>query len=326
MDEFIRKNIIKEKVIMFWNWKKRITPFDEGFLDVGDGHKIHYIQVGNPKGEVVLRFHGGPGGELKIPKDNAIDLKKYRLVLFSQRGCGLSKFDDLLKNNTTNHLVEDAKKLLTYLKINEKIILYGGSFGSTLALLFAIKYKKNVKLMLLNAIFLGRKKDIDWPETEMARLYPDLIETMKNLAGKDGLRKYFKEKIHSEKYKDIQEALKYYGSYEYNLGKLNPDFSETPAITDKAINSLKIYLKYNENNMFLEENEIMNNIKKIKDIPTLIVHNRLDLTCPVDAAWELHKKLPQSKLIINPDIGHWSKNLKERLRKEINIFLNKVKV
>jgi proline iminopeptidase len=182
------------------NWFKReVKPFDEGFCDVGDGHEIHYMQFGNPKGMPVLCFHGGPGGSAKPSHASGFDLKKYRVILFSQRGCGKSKFKNLLLENTTPQSVKDAYILLKHLRINAKVIVAGGSFGSTLALLFAIEYPQKVKSLLLHAIFLARRKEIDFPYKEMFLFYPEVKSEFERLAGQKNITQFFKEKIFSEK-------------------------------------------------------------------------------------------------------------------------------
>ena len=307
------------------NWFKReVKPFDECFCDVGDGHEIHYMQFGNPKGMPVLCFHGGPGNTSKLKANDAFDLKKYRLIVFSQRGCGQSKFKNLLFENTTPQSVKDAYILLKHLRVNAKVILSGGSFGSTLALLFAIEYPQKVKALLLNSIFLGRKKEIDFPYKEMFLFYPEVKAEFERLAGQKNITQFFKEKIFSEKYKDIQLALQYYGGYEYQLGEMMPSFKKAPPVTDQAINKLKIFITYELNNMFLKEDFILKNVHKIKQLPCLIVHNRFDFCCPVENAWALHKKLPTSKLVINEDYNHWSPKLKARCKKERTEFLKKI--
>ena len=307
---------------LFSIFKKEIKPFDEGFCDVGDGHEIHYMQFGNPKGIPVLLFHGGPGGQAKsAPK--SYDLKKYRVIVFSQRGCGKSKFKDLLEENTTPNSVKDAYLLLKYLKIHSRVIVGGGSFGATLALLFALEYPQKVRALVLNAVFLGRKKDIDFPYKEMFLFYPEAKAEFERLAGQKSIDSFFKEKIFSEKYKDIQMALQYYGAYEYQLGNMQLNFKTAPAITDQKINSLKIFLTYVQNNLFIKEDVILKNIDKIKNIPTLIVHNRFDFCCPVESAWLLHKKMRRSTLVINEDYKHSSSKLKKRLEKEVEPFLKK---
>lgn len=308
----------------FFKWfKKDPLPFDEGYCDVGDGHSIHYMQFGNKKGIPVLCFHGGPGGGIRNRTAARFDLKKFRVVLFSQRGCGKSKFKNLLEENTTLNSVKDAYILLRHLKINSRVVLAGGSYGSTLALLFALEYPQKVRAMVLNSIFLARQADIDFPYAEMFKFYPDVKAEFQKLAGTRNIQSFFTEKIFSDKYKDIQMALQYYGAYEYQLGDMMPMFNKAPAITDEKINNLKIFLTYENNNMFLKENYILKNIEKIKDIPCLIVHNRFDFCCPLENAWALHKKMLRSTLVINEDYNHSSEKLKARIKKECKKFFEK---
>ena len=307
---------------LFKWFKKDPVPFDECFLDVGDGHQIHYMQFGNKKGIPVLCFHGGPGSSARSGRARSFDLNKFRVILFSQRGCGKSRFKNLLEENTTLNSVKDAYLLLRHLKINSKVVVSGGSFGSTLALLFALEYPQKVRAMSLSAIFLARQSDIEFPYQEMFKFYPDVKDEFQKLAGTRDIHSFFREKIFSDKYQDIKMALQYYGAYENQLGSMMPEF-KAPSVTDSKINNLKIFLTYVNNYMFLKENYILKNIDKIKDIPCLIVHNRFDFCCPLENAWMLHKKMRRSTLIINEDYNHGSEKLKKRLKKEGEKFFEK---
>ena len=302
---------------MFSFFKKEMKSFDMGYVAVDNGHQIFYQQFGNPKGEVVLSFHGGPGGSGKAKHVSHYDLKKYRVILFDQRGCGKSLFKDVFKENTSWTSVKDGMAILTYLKIQEKITIAGASFGAGLALLFAETYPNRVKQLILNSVFLMRPKDAEWVSKDSYIFYPDLMDEMRHQAKADFVVPYYYKLLFSEKYKDIQQAQKYYGSYERLLGEVNPSFDKTPALTDSYIQSGRIYLYYEVNNFFVSDNQILDNISKIKHIPTLIVHNRLDFCCPVYQAYDLHKALPKSKLVIVADKGHSSALLFKTLDKEI---------
>ena len=307
---------------MFLKWfKKEIKPFTEGWLDVGDGHQIHYMECGNPKGKPIIRFHGGPGSSAKPKQASVFDLAKYRVVLFSQRGCGKSKFTDLMKNNNPMTTVEDTVKLLNHLEIPLKdLTLAGVSYGTTLALLFAEKHPEMVKMLLLTAVFLGRKEDLVWTDEISQIFYPDLMDEMKSkLNPNEELLDGYHRMIMSDSYEQIKTALQYYGSYEMNLGSLTPQFKPLKAVYDDRVAGSRIFIDHEKNNMYLEDNVILNNIDKIKHIPTMIVHNRLDMTCPVQQAYKLHKAMPHSKLLIVPDIGHGS----EKLQKEMIYHFNK---
>ena len=292
-------------------------PFDTGFVPVGQGHQLFYQQFGNPKGRIVLSFHGGPGGCGRSKHVLHYNLKKWRVILFDQRGCGGSRAVDPMADNTPLSAVHDADTILKYLKIKKKITVAGASYGSSLALLFAEAYPKRVEQLILTSVFLMRPVDYKWVSEGSRLFYPDLMAEMQQQAGRKGIIEYYHRLIFSDKYRDIQQALKYYGSYEYQLGKLDPSFEPTPALTDGKIQSTRIYLDYEKNDFFVSDNQILDHIDKIKNIPALIIHNRLDFCCPVCGAYDLHRALPKSRLIIVPDIGHGSAKLFKVLDREI---------
>jgi len=302
---------------MFSFFKRTVKPYDTGFVSVDHGHRIFYQQFGNPKGRLALMFHGGPGGRSKAKHALHYNLKKWRVIVFDQRGCGRSEYKDAFRENTPFAAIRDAMSVLDCLKIKGKITVGGNSFGSTLALLFAEKYPHRVNQLFLGSIFLMRPQDAAWVSHQSRLFYPDLMDEMRSQAKKNDIVSFYHKLIFSEKYKDIQQAQKYYGSYEFQLGSLTPSFDKTPALTDDYIRSGRIYLHYEKNHFFASENEIMDHIDKIKYIPALIVHNRLDLCCPVAQAYDLHKALPKSKLVIVPAIGHGGPKLYSAMDKEI---------
>lgn len=300
---------------------RTLKPFNQGLLAESDGHKIAYYQYGNPNGKPVLYFHGGPGGSAKAKYAKLFDLKKYQIIAFDQRGCGNSEYEDLLEENTSYNTVSDAKHLLSHLKINEPVILYGCSWGSTLALLFAEKYPKSVSSIILNAVFLARKYDYGWISSESERFYPDLWEIMRSKVKQNEILPEYRKLLFSKRKSENLKALKYAGSYEYLLGTLEPKFPKLTKVDEKELNSARIYFYYEKNRYFLKENQILQNIGKIKKIKCLILHNRLDFCCPVKQAWDLHKAMPKSKLFIVADYGHVSAKLFKHTKKEIAEFL-----
>ena len=302
---------------MFSFFKQTPKPYDTGYVSVGHGHELFYQQVGNPKGEVVLSFHAGPGSRAKAKHTSHYDLKKYRIILFDQRGCGLSKYKDAFANNTTMDTIHDGMAILDYLKINGKITVAGASFGSGLAVLFAETYPARVKQIIVSSIFLMRHTtDSMWTSRDCRLFYPDMIDEMRQVAKSDNIVPFFHKMAFSDKYKDIQIAKKYYGSFERELGSLTPSF-KPQTLSDDSVQSLRIYLHYEKNLFFVKPDQIMDNIDKIKHIPALIVHNRLDFVCPVYMAYDLHRALPKSRLIIVPDKGHASPQLFKVLDAEI---------
>jgi proline iminopeptidase len=306
--------------LMFFNLFGPPEAYATGYLPEENGHKVFYHQFGNPKGLPVLVFHGGPGDSSK-PKHAALfDLKKYRVIQFDQRGCGQSLPFAETKNNTPADVLKDTKRILDHLNI-QKCIVYGVSWGSTLALLFAQRYPDNILKMIFGMTVLARKRDIDWISEETRRFYPDIIEHLEQDI-KDGktLRQHYADLMASDKPADQIRSIKLYGQYEFMIGKLNPRFADIQP-TAQDLQYFKIYMHYDALNYGVKDNEILENMHKIAHIPALILHNRLDLVCPVEQSWLVHKAMPHSKLVIVPDYGHSSDLLKKTSKKEIKEFL-----
>lgn len=288
--------------------------FDKGWLPVYEGHEIYYQQMGNPNGEVVLNFHGGPGGCCKDSHGLYFNLKKQRVILFDQRGGGKSHYEDIVTLNDTKRLIKDAKRLLEHLNINEPIIISGSSWGSTLALLFAEKYPELVKKICINSVFLARREDMEWMLKDSALFYPDLLEEIRRQSEGENPYTHYAKLIFSEDLGSIQTAVKYMVNYERILGKTQAQFEDV-RIDNSIINSSRISLYYAANRYFLEENEIIKNIEKIRHIPMLIVHNRLDMCCPLKGAWDLYRAHGNAEIEIISDIGHGGQKLKTAFRK-----------
>lgn len=304
-------------------WKKWFEPkpFHQGYLPEREGHKVFFTEFGNSHGKPILVFHGGPGGCGKASYATFADLRKYRVIVFDQRGCGKSLPSGSLQNNNTQSLLNDAKRLINFLKIKEKIILRGASWGSTLALLFAEKYPQMVDKLLLSQIFLANKDARFWELEGNSYFYPDFVETLKNKAGKTDVPTYFASEINSKSHKKQLDAINYYGWYERICGSLSPKWNNQTAVEDEDLAANRIYMHYAAQNFMLKDDEIIKNSGKIKDIPTIIVHNRLDFVCPLKCAYRLHKVLPKSKLVIVPERGHVGKLLYKVTQKELRRFL-----
>ncbi|RRD95022.1 prolyl aminopeptidase [Clostridiales bacterium COT073_COT-073] len=293
------------------NYYPEIEPFASGYLPVSDIHQIYYEEVGNPNGKPILFLHGGPGGQIKTYHRRYFDPQHYHIILFDQRGAGKSKPYAELKENTTQDLVADIEKLREYVGV-DKWHVFGGSWGSTLALVYAIMHPDRVTGLLLRGIFLGRQEDIDWsfqkgvdafyPEEYQAYLAPLSEEDRKNhnvVAG-------YYQLLTSEN-KDIREkAAKAWSLWEGSLITLLPDkqvLSEF-AEPELAVALARLECHYFINQMFLPENYILNNTDKIADIPAIIVHGRYDMDCRLSSAYQLHQKLPKSELRIIEASGH----------------------
>ena len=284
-----------------------IKPFLEFSLDVGDGHSLYIEVSGNKNGIPVLFLHGGPGAGSSEIFRRYFNPKKYKIIIFDQRGCGKSTPFGACDNNTSDKLVDDIKLILLHLNIKE-VVIYGGSWGSTLALLFSEKYPKSVKALVLRGIFLCRKSDIKWFYQKGAdSIFPDYWrDFVKDIptSEMDDILTAFYNRIHSQDLQISNQFCKQWSIWEGNCSSLKPN-KEVVDLFDKcAISLAKIETHFFKNNCFIEENQIIKNIEKIKNIKCFIVHGRYDVVCPFNQAFDLHNHYDNSELNIIDDAGH----------------------
>ena len=284
-----------------------IKPFLEFSLDVGDGHSLYIEVSGNKNGIPVLFLHGGPGAGSSEIFRRYFNPKKYKIIIFDQRGCGKSTPFGACDNNTSDKLVDDIKLILLHLNIKE-VVIYGGSWGSTLALLFSEKYPKSVKALVLRGIFLCRKSDIKWFYQKGAdSIFPDywrdFVKDIPTSEMGDILTAFY-NRIHSKDLQISNQFCKQWSIWEGNCSSLKPN-KEVVDLFDKcAISLAKIETHFFKNNCFIEENQIIKNIEKIKNIKCFIVHGRYDVVCPFNQAFDLHNHYDNSELNIIDDAGH----------------------
>lgn len=288
----------------------QIEPLRTGFLQVDAEHTIYWEECGNPEGKPVVFVHGGPGGSIDSGHRRYFDPKAYRIILFDQRGAGKSKPHASLNNNTTWDLISDMERLRLKMKI-EKWQVFGGSWGSTLALAYAIKHPNRVSELVLRGIFLCRPKEIKWFYQEGAsKLFPDYWENYLAPipeAERDQMVPAYYKRLTSDDESVRLEACRAWATWEGSTLKLLPDAESlrTFTVDHQAVSLARIECHYFMNNAFFETNNwLLEQSNVIAHIPTVIVHGRYDVVCPIENAWELHKKLPQSKLEIIPDAGH----------------------
>lgn len=306
--------------MLMFNW---FAPkvFNQGYLPEEDGHQVFFMEAGSKDGKPVLVFHGGPGGASRLRHAEAFDRRKFRVVFFDQRGCGRSQPSGETAHNTTADLLHDAARLLDFLDIKEKVILLGGSWGATLALLFAEKYPERVKALLLSKIFLADEISAGWTDDVSGWFYPDVMDKLRrNMPENANLPEYYAEMVNSRNLSDQVKAASLYGNYERVLGQLVPAF-EKKEVTQDDVNAARILINYAAAGFMLKDDQIMSNVERIRELPALIVHNRLDMVCPLIGAWRLHKALPASKLVIVPEKGHVGPLMARTLKKEIRRFL-----
>jgi len=286
-----------------------IKPYAEHRLEVADNHDLYVEECGTPEGIPVIFIHGGPGAGCDNDHRRFFDPEKYRIVLFDQRGCGRSLPHASLEDNTSQYLVSDMEAIRVSLDI-DRWMLFGGSWGSTLALLYAEAHPDNVMAMILRGIFLARQKDYDWLYKEGASLiYPDYWEDFKNHIPKNErdnlVDAYYKRLTGSDELARMS-AAKAWSLWEARIATLhtNHKILEHFAAPHVALAIARIEAHYFANNCFIEDLDILNNIEKIKDIPGIIVHGRYDMICTLDNAHALQHAWPISELQIVRDAGH----------------------
>lgn len=289
-----------------------IEPYDHGVLEVSPVHRIYYEVTGNPEGKPAVFVHGGPGGGSDPKQRRYFDPAKYRIVLFDQRGCGKSTPHASLEDNTTWHLVADMEKLRAHLNI-ERWQVFGGSWGSTLALAYAQEHPDRVTELVLRGIFMLRKKEIRWFYQEGASyLFPDAWEGYVADIPEDergDLLSAYHRRLTSDDEEVRQRAAKSWSVWEGSTSCLlpNEELIEKTSGDAFALAFARIECHYFVNGGFFEtEEQLLERVDRIRHIPTVIVQGRYDVVCPVVSAWELHRAFPEATLHIVPDAGHSS--------------------
>ncbi|MDJ0701022.1 MAG: prolyl aminopeptidase [Woeseiaceae bacterium] len=286
-----------------------IEPYNVGSLAVSDLHTIVYEEVGNPDGRPALFLHGGPGVGISSDYRRFFDPKHYRLILVDQRGAGRSTPHTELRENTTWDIVEDLEKLREHLGFKDWIVM-GGSWGSLLALCYAITHPGSVAGIIIRGIFLGRQAEIDWLHGEhgAARIYPDEWERYsKPVKGADDKVAAYCELVNDDDSSVAIAAARSWTRWEGAMNTLFPNLHalELMMRDDSALSIARIESHYTANNFFLETDSfVLDNAAVISHIPTRIVHGRYDTICPPISAWELHKALAESTLTLVPDGAH----------------------
>jgi proline iminopeptidase len=287
-----------------------IEPYSTGFLKVSDLHTIYFEEVGNPKGKPVVFLHGGPGGGINSTYRRFFNPQKWRVILLDQRGCGKSTPFAELKENSTWDLVSDIEKLRNHLSI-DKWAVFGGSWGSTLSLSYAITHPTSCTKLFLRGIFLIRKKEIDWfYQDGCSKIYPDAWEEYIKpipLEERSDFVKAFYKRLTSEDKVVRKTAAKAWSIWEGSTSKLIPDTDIISRFGDDEFADAfaRIECHYFTNKGFFpEDNYLLNNIDKIRHIPTVIVQGRYDVVCPAESAWELHRAFPEADFHLIADAGH----------------------
>lgn len=285
-----------------------ISPYSQGFLAVDTLHTLYWEQSGNPDGMPMLILHGGPGAGASATHRRFFDPQFYRIIIFDQRGAGRSHMPGNLNNNTLAHLVEDIEALRKHLNIS-KWHLFGGSWGSTLALAYAIQYPDRCISMILRSIFLLQQSEIDWFMSGMKTVFPETWENFAHYipaAERGKLLNAYYERLTSTDDKTAIEAALSWNAYESACSSFIP--AQETIYTEEqryyALSMAKIEAHYFKNEVIDLKDSLLKKLGGIRHIPASIIQGRYDIICPIDSAYRLHLAWPEADYVIVPDAGH----------------------
>jgi len=290
--------------------RPEIEPYDHGLLDVGDGHRLYWEVCGKPDGKPAVVLHGGPGSGCTPRWRRLFDPESYRVVLFDQRGCGRSRPHASLVDNTTWHLVADMEQLRAHLDI-ARWLVFGGSWGSTLALAYAQAHPSAVSELVLRGIFMLRKWEIDWfYQNGASVLFPDrweqYVAPIPRRERADLLHAYHRRLTGRSRSRQL-EAARAWSIWEAATSFLRVDEGQIRKWGDPAfaIAIARIECHYFVNKGFLErEDQLLRGVRRIRNIPALIVQGRYDVVCPMQTAWDLHRAWPEADFRVVAEAGH----------------------
>lgn len=284
-----------------------IEPYQYGYLDVSAAHSIYYEQCGNPLGQPVVFLHGGPGSGCNPTQRRFFDPAHYRVILLDQRGCGRSKPLGSIEENTTDALVADLEHLRNHLGIAQWLV-FGGSWGSTLALAYAIAHPSKVSGLILRGIFLSRPEELQWFLHDVRHFYPDawedLLGFLEPAEREDMLASYAKRIFSEDRTISIPAAIRW-NNYEGNIMTLRPATSSGSNVSDEIqLARARVQLHYILHACFIGERDILGEAALLANIPTTIIQGRYDMVCPPLTAWQLKQVMPDAAFEMIADAGH----------------------
>ncbi len=286
-----------------------IEPNLKYTLDTNTIHKVYFEESGNPAGIPVLFIHGGPGSGSNENHRRYFNPEYYRIINFDQRGCNRSSPAGEVKNNTTQDLLQDIESIRHTLNI-DKWILFGGSWGATLSLLYAQNYPQAVLAMVLRGSFLARPRDIEWFLGKGAnRIFPDAWERFETYIPEDerhNLITAYYQRLTGNHSEEVEKAARHWADWTGRVVTYLLDLEEfiLPDDMTSLINEIRIEAHYGAHSYFINPDQILDDMGKIPPVPVKIIHGRRDLTCTLDASWDLHQRLEDSELIIVEQGGH----------------------
>ncbi|MBP2547410.1 proline iminopeptidase [Neorhizobium galegae] len=286
-----------------------IEPYETGFLDVGDGHRVYFERVGTKGAKPAVFLHGGPGGGSGPTQRRLFDPALYDVILFDQRGCGKSTPNASLEANTTWHLVADIERLREMMGV-EQWLVFGGSWGSTLALAYAETHPERVSELVLRGIYTLTKAELDWYyQFGVSEMFPDKFERFQAPIPEDErhemMAAYRRRLTGDDRAEQVRAALAW-SLWEGETITLlpNPDYSGGFGEEDYALAFARIENHYFVHAGWLEEGQLLRDAYKLKDIPGVIIHGRYDMPCPAKYAWALHKAWPKADFHLIEGAGH----------------------
>jgi len=302
-------------------------PFHKGFIDVSDGFKVYFEESGNPQGTPVLFIHGGPGSGFSSNNRKYFDPEKYRLIMFDQRGCGNSLPLGKLEGNTTDKIILDIDALREFLDI-DKWIVYGVSWGSTLALLYAEEYPNHILEVVVRGVFFASYKEMQWYSMPdgVAQFFPEMYEQMIKVVPERQRDSFLSvAKYYQTLLKNDDEAIRRDASYRWvcwqnvmcEIG-VNYEILRENAQTEKTANKAMIANHFQMHGFFIKDEQVLKGVDRIKNIPLTIVHGRFDMICPPIYAYNLYKEHGNARLVMVEDSNHVTTPSYEL--KLINIF------
>ncbi|ADE13771.1 proline iminopeptidase [Nitrosococcus halophilus Nc 4] len=284
-----------------------IKPYVRHTLAVEAPHQLYVEECGHPGGLPVLVLHGGPGNGCQPHQRCFFDPDLYRVILFDQRGCGRSQPHGELEKNTTTGLLADIEHIRKHLGI-ERWLIFGGSWGATLGLLYAEAYPNQVLGLLLRGIFLGREQDTRWFLQEgTPQIFPDVWDSLVEdipPGEQNNLIEAFHRLLNSPDELAQMAAAKALNTWESSCSRLVSGKMPSPQAHPALLAQARLRIHYARNHYFIKPNQILNNAHQLANIPGIIIHGRYDVLCPVGNAWELHQAWPLSELQIVPVAGH----------------------
>lgn len=295
-----------------------LTPFSSEMLDVGNGHRVYLEQCGNPNGLPVVFLHGGPGSGCKPDHRQFFDPARYHVIIFDQRGSGRSEPAGEVSANTTDLLVSDMELIRERLHL-DAWVLFGGSWGATLALAYAEAHPERVLGMVLRGSFLARKQDVRWFFADGAnhllpRQWQRFVDSVGLTAELDPLALMYAQ-VFSDDEAVVNRAAAAWEQWSGAVvmfsidqagGDANQKMTAQPTASPSAIHKARIEMHYAHHAYFMQENALLEGLQRIPDVPVTIVHGARDLTCPAESAWLLHQGIAGSKLEILRTAGHLS--------------------